>query len=128
MERISTLGRRKRAVARILFKKGNGEIVVNSKNYKQYFKVVAMQNMVESPIVLLDMKGKYDVTALIDGGGYKGQAEALRLAISRAFCKLNAEFRPALKAQGFLIRDPREVERKKPGHKKARKSFQFSKR
>jgi small subunit ribosomal protein S9 len=128
MEVINALGRRKTAVARVFVKEGSGTITVNKKDYKQYFATAVLQHTVEEPLSILDSIGKYDIHANIDGGGFKGQAEALSLALSRAMCKINPENRPALKAKDLLRRDPRMVERKKPGQKKARKRFQFSKR
>ncbi len=128
MEVINAIGRRKTAVARIYMKEGSGKIIVNNKDYKDYFPIDTLQYVVEQPFNTLDAVGKYDITVTLDGGGYKGQAEALRLAISRAFVKLDEANKPALKAAGFMTRDPRSVERKKPGQPKARRRFQFSKR
>ncbi|MGD0709768.1 MAG: 30S ribosomal protein S9 [Bacteroidales bacterium] len=128
MEVINALGRRKNAVARVFVKDGNGTITVNKKDYKTYFPIPTLQYVINQPFELSNTAGKYDIMANIDGGGVNGQAEALTLAISRALCKINPEHRPALKAKGLLRRDPRMVERKKPGQKKARKRFQFSKR
>lgn len=128
MEVINTIGRRKTAVARIYLKSGNGEIIVNGKDYKEYFPVPSLQYMVLQPLELSNNVGKYSIKVNLDGGGVKGQAEALRLAISRALVELDSEVRPVLKSKGLMSRDPRMVERKKPGQKKARKRFQFSKR
>jgi len=128
MELINAIGRRKAAVARIYLSEGNGEITINNKDLKIYFPVGTLQYIVEQPFNVLEVAGKYNVKANLDGGGIKGQAEALRLAISRAFVKLDETNKPKLKAAGFMTRDPREVERKKPGRPKARKRFQFSKR
>ena len=128
MEVINALGRRKTAVARIYLKDGQGNITVNDKDYKVYFPTQILQHKVEEPFQLTQNMGKYDVKVNLDGGGVTGQAEALSLAISRALCKINEEHRPALKAKGLMRRDPRMVERKKFGQKKARKRFQFSKR
>ncbi len=128
MEVINTLGRRKTAVARIYLKDGNGVITVNGRDYKEYFPTGTLQYVVTQSLEVADSLGKYDIKVNLDGGGINGQAEALRLAISKALCEINAEFRPPLKAKGLLRRDPRMVERKKPGQKKARKKFQFSKR
>ena len=128
MEVINAIGRRKAAVARIYLSEGTGEIKINEKDLKTYFPVGTLQFIVEQPFNVLEVAGKYNVKANLDGGGIKGQAEALRLAISRAFVKLDAANKPKLKAAGFMSRDPREVERKKPGRPKARKRFQFSKR
>ncbi len=121
-------GRRKEAVTRVFLAKGNGNILVNDKNYKQYFPLVYLQNQIELPLKAVESLDKFDVKINAVGGGVKGQAEASKLAIARALLEINAEFRPALKAAGLLRRDPRAVERKKPGRKKARRSFQFSKR
>ena len=128
MEVINTIGRRKAAVARIYLNDGKGQITVNHKDFKDYFPQETLQYVVEQPIKIVEVEGKYDIKVNLDGGGYKGQAEALRLAISRALVKIDPEYKPLLKAHGLLTRDPREVERKKPGQPKARKKFQFSKR
>lgn len=128
MEIVNTLGRRKSAVARIYVSDGKGNVTVNKRELKDYFPASTLQYIVLQPLTLLDVKEKYDIKVNLDGGGPKGQAEALRLAISRALVEIDAESRPQLKAAGFLTRDPREVERKKPGQPKARKRFQFSKR
>ena len=128
MEIIMALGRRKTAVARIYLKDGDGKITVNDRDYKDYFPTVILQHQVVEPFNLTNSLGKYDVKVNMDGGGMTGQAEALSLAISRALCKISEEYRPALKAKGLMRRDPRMVERKKFGQKKARKRFQFSKR
>jgi len=121
-------GRRKEAVTRVFLSKGDGKIVVNEKDYKKYFTLVYLQNQVELPLKTVEGLDKFDVKINATGGGVKGQAEATKLAIARALLDVNAEFRPALKAAGLLRRDPRAVERKKPGRKKARRSYQFSKR
>jgi len=129
MEKQKTgVGRRKEAVTRVFLLKGDGKITVNEKDYKVYFPLVYLQNQVERPFKTIDAVGKFDVTINASGGGVKGQAEAAMLGISRILVELNPDFRPALKAAGLLKRDPRSVERKKFGHKKARKSYQFSKR
>jgi small subunit ribosomal protein S9 len=128
MEITNTLGRRKTAVARIYLKKGSGNIMVNGRDYKEYFTLATLQYVVTQPLVLAEVEGLYDIKVNLDGGGVAGQAEALRLAISRALVELNPEYRPVLKSKGLLRRDPRMVERKKPGQPKARKRFQFSKR
>ncbi|MFH1121453.1 MAG: 30S ribosomal protein S9 [Bacteroidota bacterium] len=128
MEVINALGRRKTAVARIYLKDGNGIITVNGRDYKEYFPTGTLQYVVTQSLEVAESIGKYDIKVNLDGGGITGQAEALRLAISKALCEINPEFRPPLKAKGLLRRDPRMVERKKPGQKKARKKFQFSKR
>lgn len=128
MDYTITIGRRKASIARVYLKEGKGEIVVNGKDYKTYFPVEQLQYTVMQPFNKLDLASKYDVKINLTGGGIKGQAEAARLGISRALIKINPEHRVSLKPEGFLTRDPREVERKKPGQKKARKRFQFSKR
>jgi small subunit ribosomal protein S9 len=128
MEITNTLGRRKTAIARIYMKKGSGNITVNGRDYKEYFPLATLQYVVTQPLVLAEVEGQYDIKANMDGGGTAGQAEALRLAISRALVEINPEYRPVLKVKGLLRRDPRMVERKKPGQPKARKRFQFSKR
>ncbi|MBO9565960.1 MAG: 30S ribosomal protein S9 [Niastella sp.] len=124
----NAVGRRKEAVTRIFLSKGTGKITVNDKSYKEYFSLVYLQNQVELPLKTIQSLDKYDVQINAAGGGMKGQAEAAKLGIARALVELNAEWRPALKAAGVLKRDPRSVERKKFGHKKARRSYQFSKR
>jgi len=128
MEITNTLGRRKTAVARIYLKKGSGIITVNGRDYKEYFPLATLQYVVTQPLALAEVEGQYDIKVNLDGGGVAGQAEALRLAISRALIEINPEYRPVLKVKGLLRRDPRMVERKKPGRPKARKRFQFSKR
>ena len=128
MEVINALGRRKTAVARIYVKAGEGKITVNKRDYKEYFPTSILHYVVEQPLMLTDNMGKYDIKVNLNGGGINGQAEALRLAISRALCEINAEVRPVLKAKGLMRRDPRMVERKKPGQPGARRKFQFSKR
>lgn len=128
MEVINTTGRRKTAVARVYLKEGSGKITVNKRDYKEYFSVATLHYIVNQPLEITENVGKYDIHANLDGGGINGQAEALRLAISKALIEINPEYRPPLKAKGLLRRDPRMVERKKFGQKKARKKFQFSKR
>jgi small subunit ribosomal protein S9 len=128
MEVINTLGRRKSAVARIYVSEGKGNITVNKRDMKEYFPAETLQYIVLQPLNLLEVLEKYDIKVNLNGGGPKGQAEALRLAITRALMVIDIETRPQLKAAGFVTRDPREVERKKPGQPKARKRFQFSKR
>jgi small subunit ribosomal protein S9 len=128
MEVINTTGRRKTAVARAYVSKGKGEIVINKKDIQNYFPLLDLQNKVTRPFLLTETQGKFDVKVNVKGGGIKGQAEAVRLAISKALCEYDAEMRKALKPEGLLTRDPRMVERKKFGQKKARKRFQFSKR
>ena len=124
----NAVGRRKEAVTRVFLSKGDGKITVNGKDYKVYFPLVYLQNQIETPLKVVEAADKYDIVVNATGGGVKGQAEAAKLGISRALIELSADFRPALKAAGLLKRDPRSVERKKPGRKKARRSFQFSKR
>lgn len=128
MDVINVIGRRKTAVARIYMKLGNGEITVNKKDYKEYFPTGGLQYIVQQPFELTSNIGKYDVKVNLDGGGITGQAEALRLAISRALVQIDENYRTVLKKEGLMRRDPRMVERKKPGQPKARKRFQFSKR
>ena len=128
MDTIHAIGRRKASVARIYLKKGKGEITINKKDYKDFFPVEGLQQRLLHPFSVLDLVGKFDVKANVNGGGNTGQADAIKLAISRALCELDVENRPALKAEGLLTRDPRVVERKKPGQKKARKKFQWVKR
>jgi small subunit ribosomal protein S9 len=129
MEKQKTaVGRRKQAVTRVFLSKGEGKITINDKDYKQYFSLVYLQNQVDLPLKTVELSDKYDVKINATGGGMKGQAEAAKLGIARALLEVNPDFRPALKAAGLLRRDPRSVERKKPGRKKARRSFQFSKR
>ena len=121
-------GRRKEAVTRVFLSKGDGKISINGKDYKTYFPLIYLQNQVEAPLKIVDAADKFDATVNAKGGGVKGQAEAVKLGIARALLQVNPEYRPALKEAGMLTRDSRAVERKKPGKKKARKSFQFSKR
>jgi len=128
MEVLNSLGRRKTAIARIYVKDGNGKITINGKDFKEYFHTANLHYVVEQPLMLTENLGIYDIKVNLKGGGINGQAEALRLAISRALVKINEEYRPILKENGLMRRDPRMVERKKPGQPKARKKFQFSKR
>jgi small subunit ribosomal protein S9 len=128
MEVIHKIGRRKSAVARVYISKGKGKILINDKELKSYFKTGTLQYKVNQPLVLTENERSFDIKANVHGGGSTGQAEAVRLAISRAMCELNEENRSILKPEGLLTRDPRMVERKKFGQKKARKKFQFSKR
>lgn len=128
MEIINALGRRKTSVARIYLSAGSGNFVVNGKDMKVYFPTLMLQNDINRPFELTSTVGQFDVKANINGGGVSGQADALKLAIARALVMHNAELKPALKAESMLTRDPRMVERKKPGQKKARKRFQFVKR
>lgn len=124
----NAIGRRKEAVTRIFLSKGDGKITVNGKDYKTYFPLVYLQNQLEAPLKAIQAADKYDVVVNAAGGGVKGQAEAAKLGIARALLEISVDYRPALKSAGLLRRDPRSVERKKPGYKKARRSFQFSKR
>jgi len=128
MEAVNAIGRRKAAIARVFVTEGNGTININKKDLSEYFPSDILQYVVKQPLKKLEVDGKYDINVSLKGGGFKGQAEALRLAISRALVKINPEDKPALKAEGFMTRDSRIVERKKPSRPKARKKFQFSKR
>jgi len=128
MEIINALGRRKKSIARVYLKEGNGQITVNKRDYKEYFPTGTLQYVVRQALELTENADKFDVVANLDGGGINGQAEALRLGIARALVKLDEENRPKLKSKSLMTRDPRMVERKKPGQPKARKKFQFSKR
>lgn len=128
MEVINALGRRKEAIARIYVKQGKGVITINKKEFENYFPEARLQYVVKQPLQVAEKEGQYDINVNLVGGGFKGQAEALRLAIARALVKIDEENKPILRHSGFLTRDSREVERKKPGQKKARKKFQFSKR
>jgi len=128
MEVINAIGRRKAAVARIYLNDGKGKITINHKDLGTYFPSQQLQYIVKQPLDLLEVAGKYDIKVNLDGGGFKGQAEAAQLAIARALVKINPDDKAALRASGFITRDPRVVERKKPGQPKARKRFQFSKR
>lgn len=128
MEVVNTIGRRKSAVARIYLRPGKGNIIINDRPLENYFGVPIHRYVVTQPLHKLGVADKYDIKVNLNGGGTKGQAEALRLAISRALVKVDGDVKPALKAEGFMTRDPRVVERKKPGQPKARKRFQFSKR
>ena len=128
MEHINAIGRRKSSVARVYPSEGNGKITINKKDLTEYFPSAILQYVVKQPLNLLEVAEKYDIKANLDGGGFTGQSQALRLAIARALVKINAEDKKVLKDNGFLTRDAREVERKKPGQPKARRRFQFSKR
>ena len=128
MEVVNTVGRRKAAVARVFVKPGNGQITINHKALDVYFPLNILQYEVKQPMLVTNTLESYDVTINLDGGGIKGQAEAARMGIARALCQVDAEFRSVLKKNGFLTRDSREVERKKPGQPGARRKFQFSKR
>lgn len=128
MSVTNTLGRRKTAVARVYLSKGSGKVTVNEREVKDYFKTPVLLDKVNQPFQLTSTSGQYDVNINVDGGGVNGQAEAVRLGISRALVEINPDFKTLLKAEGLMTRDPRMVERKKPGRKKARKRFQFSKR
>ena len=125
---VNALGRRKSAVARIFVKEGTGKITINKKDLQDYFPSSILQFIVKQPLTKLDVVEKYDIKVNLDGGGFTGQSQALRLAIARALVKINPEDKKTLRSEGFLTRDAREVERKKPGRPKARRRFQFSKR
>ena len=128
MEMINALGRRKSSVARIFVTEGTGKITINKRDLTEYFPSPILQFVVQQPLTLHDVAEKYDIKVNLDGGGFTGQSQALRLAIARALVKINPEDKKALRAEGFMTRDPREVERKKPGRPKARRRFQCSKR
>ncbi|CDA42343.1 30S ribosomal protein S9 [Prevotellamassilia timonensis] len=128
MEMINALGRRKSAIARIYVTEGTGKITINKRDLTEYFPSPILQFVVKQPLTLLDVAEKYDIKVTLCGGGFTGQSQALRLAIARALVKINADDKKALRAEGFMTRDPRAVERKKPGQPKARRRFQFSKR
>lgn len=128
MEAVNAIGRRKAAVARVFVSEGTGKIVINKREFENYFPSSILQFVVKQPLNKLNVAEKYDIKINLAGGGYKGQSEAARLAIARALVKINPEDKPALRSEGFMTRDPRVVERKKPGQPKARKRFQFSKR
>ena len=128
MEVVNALGRRKAAIARVYVKEGSGKIVINKREIETYFPSSLLQYVVKQPLNKLGVAELYDININLQGGGFKGQSEAARLGIARALVKIKPEDKPALRAEGFMTRDPREVERKKPGRPKARKRFQFSKR
>lgn len=128
MEQINAIGRRKSSVARVYLTEGTGKITINKKDLTQYFPSAILQYVVKQPLQLLEVAEKYDIKANLDGGGFTGQSQALRLAIARALVKVNADDKKVLRQAGFITRDAREVERKKPGQPKARRRFQFSKR
>ncbi|MDC1034592.1 30S ribosomal protein S9 [Flavobacteriaceae bacterium] len=128
MEVIHKIGRRKTSVARVYMSEGKGNIMVNKKSYSDFFDTAILQYKIQQPFSLTETKDKFDLSVTVKGGGVNGQAEAIRLAISRALVEFNEEFKPILKSEGLMTRDPRMVERKKFGQKKARKKFQFSKR
>ncbi len=128
MKVVNALGRRKSAVARIYVTEGTGKITINKRDLTEYFPSTILQFVVKQPLTTVDAVEKYDIKVNLAGGGYTGQSQALRLAIARALVKINAEDKKALRAEGFMTRDSREVERKKPGRPKARRRFQFSKR
>lgn len=128
MDVINSIGRRKTSVARLYLKSGKGEIVINDRNIDVYFPSEIHKIIIKQPFSLLELDGKFDLKINVSGGGLKGQAEAIRLAVARALCEIDPEHRPPLKKEGFLTRDPRMVERKKYGRRKARRRFQFSKR
>lgn len=128
MEIVNALGRRKSAVARVYVTEGTGKITINKRDLTEYFPSTILQFVVKQPLTTVDAVEKYDIKVNLNGGGFTGQSQALRLAIARALVKINAEDKKALRAEGFMTRDSREVERKKPGQPKARRRFQFSKR
>lgn len=128
MEVINAIGRRKAAIARVYVSEGTGKIVINKRELDNYFPSSILQFVVKQPLTKLDVASKYDIKINLNGGGFKGQAEAARLGIARALVKINPEDKPALRSEGFMTRDPRVVERKKPGQPGARRKFQFSKR
>ena len=128
METVNAIGRRKAAVARVFVTEGTGKIIINKRELENYFPSSILQFIVKQPLNALNVAEKYDIRVNLDGGGYKGQSEAVRLGIARALVKINAEYKPSLRAAGFITRDPRVVERQKPGQPGARKKFQFSKR
>jgi small subunit ribosomal protein S9 len=128
MEVVNAIGRRKAAVARVYVNEGSGKIIINKRELGVYFSSTILQFIVKQPLIKLNVAEQYDIRINLTGGGFKGQSEAARLAIARALVKINPEDKPALRAEGFVTRDPRVVERKKPGRPKARKRFQFSKR
>ncbi|MCF0244297.1 MAG: 30S ribosomal protein S9 [Bacteroidaceae bacterium] len=128
METINAIGRRKSAVARVYVTEGSGKIIINKKDIETYFPSAILRYVVKQPLLTLGVEEKYDIKANLDGGGFTGQSQALRMAIARALVLINEEDKKTLKTKGFLTRDAREVERKKPGQPKARRRFQFSKR
>lgn len=128
MDVINTIGRRKTSIARLYMQAGKGNITINDRNLDEYFPFEIYQTIVKQPLVLVEEDGNFDIKLVVTGGGYKGQAEAIRLSIARALVESNPEHRPPIKKEGFLTRDPRMVERKKYGRRKARRRFQFSKR
>ena len=128
MEKIHKIGRRKASIARIYLSKGNGNIKINNKDLNNYFSTDGLKSKINLPFIITETLGKYDLSVNVSGGGNTGQADAIKLAVSRALCEVNEEYRPLLKKEGLLTRDSRVVERKKPGQKKARKKFQWVKR
>ena len=128
METIHSIGRRKASVARIYITKGKGNFVINGKDFKEYFPLETLQYKLNQPFIVVGCEGKYDIKVNVNGGGINGQADAIKLAIAKSLCEIDADNRTALKAEGLLTRDSRVVERKKPGQKKARKKFQWVKR
>ncbi len=128
MEQINTIGRRKKSVARIYMIPGSGEIIINGRKLDDYFPSEIHKIIIKQPLTIVEQDGKYDIKVNVNGGGFKGQAESIRMAVARALTQIDNEFRPPLKKEGFLTRDPRMVERKKYGRRKARRRFQFSKR
>ena len=128
MENIHKIGRRKASIARIYLSKGSGDVKINNKDLNNYFSTDGLKSKINLPFIITDTLGKYDLSVNVSGGGNTGQADAIKLAVSRALCEVNEEYRPLLKKEGLLTRDSRVVERKKPGQKKARKKFQWVKR
>ena len=128
MEIIHNIGRRKASVARIYVTEGKGNFVINGKDFKEYFPLETLQYKLNQPFIVVGCEGRYDIKVNVNGGGINGQADAVKLAIARSLCEIDADHRPLLKSEGLLTRDPRVVERKKPGQKKARKKFQWVKR
>ena len=128
MEKIHKIGRRKASIARIYLSKGSGNVKINNKDLNNYFSTDGLKSKINLPFVITETLGKYDLSVNVSGGGNTGQADAIKLAVSRALCEVNEEYRPLLKKEGLLTRDSRVVERKKPGQKKARKKFQWVKR
>ena len=128
MDNIKAIGRRKTSVARLYMTPGKDEFIINGSKLEEYFPSEILQIISKQPFQFIEFDGGYDINVNVSGGGFKGQAEAIRLALSRALCEINEEFKPSLKKEGFLTRDPRMVERKKYGRRKARRRFQFSKR
>lgn len=128
MEKIHKIGRRKASIARIYLSKGSGDFKINNKDLNNYFSTDGLKSKINLPFIITETLGKFDLSVNVSGGGNTGQADAIKLAVSRALCEVNEEYRPLLKKEGLLTRDSRVVERKKPGQKKARKKFQWVKR